>query len=107
MAIHLILLAANHTQPHLQGNVTIFSDCLGALDKVAHLPPNRIHSRCSHSDILKNIMINCKAITFGLSYCHVKAHQDEDIDFHLLLIPAQLNCRMDAMAKAAGAPTVG
>ena len=101
MAIHLILLAANHTQPHLQGNVTIFSDCLGALDKVAHLPPNRIPSRCSHSDILKNIMINCKSITFGLSYCHVKAHQDEDTDFHLLSIPAQLNCRMDAMAKAA------
>jgi hypothetical protein len=101
MAIHLILLAANRTQPHLQGNVTIFSDCLGALNKVAHLPPNRIPSRCSHSDILKNIMINCKDITFGLSYHHVKAHLDEDWDFHLLPIPAQLNCRMDAMAKAA------
>jgi len=101
MAIHLILLAANCTQPQLQGNVTIFSDCLGALNKVAHLPPNRIPSRCSHSDILKNIMINCNGITFGLSYFHVKAHLDEDWDFHLLPIPAQLNCRMDAMAKTA------
>jgi hypothetical protein len=101
MAIHLILLAANRTQPQLQGNVTIFSDCLGALNKVAHLPPNRIPSRCSHSDILKNIMINCNGITFGLSYFHVKAHLDEDWDFHLLPIPAQLNCRMDAMAKTA------
>jgi len=101
MAIHLILLAANRTQPQLQGNVTIFSDCLGALNKVALLPPNRIPSRCSHSDILKNIMINCNGITFGLSYFHVKAHLDEDWDFHLLPIPAQLNCRMDAMAKTA------
>ena len=101
MAIHLILLAANTARPNLQGSATIFSDCLGALDKVAHLPSDRIPSRCSHSDILKNIMINCRSISLDLTYCHVKAHQDDDIDFNSLSIPAQLNCRMDAKAKQA------
>ena len=101
MAIHLLLLAANKVQPDIQGYVTIFSDCLGALNKVAHLPWDRIPSKSSHSDVLKNIMTNCSSITFSLHYCHVKAHQDDDIDFNLLSIPAQLNCRMDAKAKQA------
>ena len=71
MAIHLILLAANKVRPGLVGSVDIFSDCVGALEKVSDLPPNRIPTRCRHSDILKNIMVNCSDLTFALSYQHV------------------------------------
>jgi hypothetical protein len=35
MVIHLILLAINEINPVLQGSVHIYSDCLGALDKVS------------------------------------------------------------------------
>ena len=64
LAIHLILLAANKVQQDLGGKVKIYSDCLGVLTKVASLPTNRIPTRCCHSDILKNIMIHCRDLTF-------------------------------------------
>ena len=46
MAIHLILLAINEVNPGLGGSIHIYSDCLGALDKVKNLPPSRIPSVC-------------------------------------------------------------
>ncbi len=55
LAIHLILLSVNKVNPNLLGSVHIYSDCLGALDKVENLPPHRIPSKCRHSDVLKNI----------------------------------------------------
>ena len=76
MAMHLILLAANKVWPTLQGRAKVYSDCLGALQKVTTLPSHRIPSRCRHSDILKNIMVNCAPLTFRLVYQHVDAHQD-------------------------------
>ena len=99
MTIHLILWAANKVNPKLTGFATIYLDCLGALGKVADLPTNRIPFRCHHSDILKNIMINCSELTFALSYHHVQAHQDNDTLYHLLLHPLQLNCVCDIHAK--------
>ena len=53
MAIHLIFLAANKVRPDLEGTVDILSDCLGALEKVSDLLPNRIPKRCQQSGILK------------------------------------------------------
>jgi hypothetical protein len=41
MALHLLLLSFNKVKPSLQGSVHIYSDCLGALNKVEHLPPQR------------------------------------------------------------------
>ena len=99
MAIHLILLAANKLNPELRGSAAIHSDCLGALTKVADLPANRIPTRCRHSDILKNIMVNCSNLTFDIAYHHVRAHQDDSTKYHLLLRPAQLNCVCDIHAK--------
>ena len=54
MAIHLILLEANKVCPRLRGRAVIYSDCLGALGRVANLPPHCIPTKCRHSDILKN-----------------------------------------------------
>jgi hypothetical protein len=99
MAIHLILLAANKVRPDLEGTVDVFSDCVGALEKVSDLPPNRIPSRCRHSDILKNIMVNCSELTFALNYLHVRAHQDDEVEYHKLSRPSQLNCLVDLYAK--------
>lgn len=42
----------------------IYSNCLGALGKVATLPPTRIHIHCKHSNILKTVMIHCREFTF-------------------------------------------
>jgi hypothetical protein len=99
MAIHLILLAANKDLPDLEGSASVISDCLGALEKVADLPPNRIPTKCRHSDILKNIMVNCSKLTFGLTYSHVRAYQDDEVAYNLLSHPAQLNCLVDHEAK--------
>jgi hypothetical protein len=48
MAIHLLLLAVNKTHPLLQGSVHIYSDCLGALEKVKNLPPSIIPTNWVH-----------------------------------------------------------
>lgn len=78
----------------------IFSDCLGALKKVTSLPETRLPSGCKHSDILKNIMVNCSKLSFAMEYLHVSAHQDKKRTFQQLDQPAQLNCCMDSMAKS-------
>jgi hypothetical protein len=79
--------------------VKIYSDCLGALGKVTSLPTNRLPSGCKHSDILKNIMVNCSNLSFSCQYLHVPAHQDEKMSYQQLPRPTQLNCRMDTSAK--------
>ena len=44
MAVHLLLLAVKTVSPGLSGSATIYSDCIGALGRVAKLPPYRIQS---------------------------------------------------------------
>lgn len=101
MAAHLVLLGINKLYPDLNGKVLIYSDCEGALQKVEGLPPLRIPSHCKHADILKNILINCTNLSFDVAFQHIKAHQDDKMDFDLLSRPAQLNCAVDAGAKRA------
>ena len=67
MEIHLILLAANKVWLSLIERAVIYSDCLGALGRVANLPPYRIPTKCWHSDILKNILVNCTSLSFTLA----------------------------------------
>jgi hypothetical protein len=81
LTIHLILHSINKTAPDLTGSVHIYSDCLGALNKVQNLPPHLIPSKCSHSDVLKNIMIHCSSLSFTRIFSHVSAHQDNTIFF--------------------------
>ena len=99
LAIHLILRSVNDTCPGLLGSNEIFSDCLGALDYVSLLPPNRIPSKCKHSDILKKILIVCSDLTFSRTYSHVSTHQDECREYSNLSRQSQLNCVMDGNAK--------
>ena len=99
MAIHLILLAVNKVWPSLRGRAMIYSDCLGALGRVANLPPHRVPTKCWNSDILKNILVNCTSLSFTLAYSHVKAHQDDHEEFSTLPRPAQINVHCDGMAK--------
>jgi hypothetical protein len=100
MAVHLLLLAVRTISPGLKGSATIYSDCLGALGRVATLPPYRIPSRCRHSDILKSIMVNCTNLSFQREYHHMTAHQDKHTRWEDLTRPAQLNSACDAGAKA-------
>eukprot|EP00956_Cyclotella_meneghiniana_P029291 scaffold70426_cov59-Cyclotella_meneghiniana.AAC.2 len=99
MAIHLLLLSFNRVRPDLTGSVHIYSDCLGALHKVEHLPPRRIPSRCRHSDVLKTIMLNCSDLTFKRLFSHVKAHQEDSEEWSKLERESQLNCGCDLAAK--------
>ena len=91
MGIHLILLSINRVNPTLAGLVKVYSDCLGALSRVDDLPAFRIPSRCRHSDILKNILINCKELTFSLYFEHVDLHLDDHEELENLLRHQQLN----------------
>jgi hypothetical protein len=99
MAIHLILLAVNEVNSGLHGAVYIYSDCLGALDKVKNLPPSRNPSGMSHSDVLKNILVNCNNLSFDSYYSHVSAHQDDHEEYLTLSRLSQLICSVDYMAK--------
>ena len=100
MAIHLILLAVDKVWGEQGCQVSVYSDCLGALARVANLPPHRIPTQCRHSDILKNILVNCTSLSFTLKYAHVKAHQDDEEGYANLLRPAQLNVHCDGTAKS-------
>ena len=86
MSIHLLLLSVHRISPDLQCSVKIYSDCLGAMGRVADLPPNRIPTRCRHSDIVKTILVNCSGLPFSCIYEHVKAHQDDDRKYDTLLL---------------------
>jgi hypothetical protein len=101
MAIHLILRGVNVVSTNLRGLVLILSNCLGALNKVKDLPPYRIPTQCSHSDIIKIIMANCSNLSFSRLYSHVKAHQDNGKVYGDITRDAQLNCQMDYLAKRA------
>jgi hypothetical protein len=99
MAIHLILLSVNKIHQNLSGSVEIVLDCLGALKLVTYLPPNRILSRCRHSDILKTILVHCRGLLFTTYYLHIKTHQDDWELFNNLSRKAQLNCICGHVAK--------
>jgi hypothetical protein len=99
MAVHLILRGVAELHPHLNGKITIYSDCKGALDKITNLPAHRLPSKCKHSDVLKNILLHGCNLPFQTELQHIPAHQDDEIEFHLLSRPAQLNCAVDAGAK--------
>ena len=99
MALHLILLAVNKVCPNLQGSIVLHSNCLGALSRVEELPIDKIPAACKHADILKTILIACDQLTFRRTFQHVKAHQDDCIDFALLSRASQLSCAVDAGAK--------
>ena len=99
MAIHLILLSMNKMHIDLSGSVEIVSDCLGALKCVTNLPPNRIPSRCHHSDILKTILVHFRDLSFMTYYSHIKVHQDDNTTFAQLSRKVQLNCICDHSAK--------
>ena len=99
LTIYLILLSIYKVNPNLLGSVYIYSNCLGALDKVKNLPPYRIPSKCRHSDVLKNIMIHCSAMTFDCLFSHVPAHQDNREDFENLSRQSQLICAADFGTK--------
>ncbi len=100
IAIHLLLLAVNTVSPGLTGRVKIYSDCLGALDRTAELPPYCIPTRCKHSDVLKMILVTCGGLSFHREYIHVEAHQDDLKRWEDLSREAQLNAACDANAKA-------
>jgi hypothetical protein len=99
LAIHLILLNINKTNPTLTGSVHIFSDCLGTLNRVKNLPPHRIPSKCRHSDVLKMIMIHCSSMSYDCLFSRVSAHQDDREECESLLLEAQLNCACDFGVK--------
>jgi hypothetical protein len=100
MAVHLLLFAVETVSPGLSGSAEIYYDCIGALGRVATLPPYRIPSRCRHLDILKTIMVNCASLSFHREYHHVAAHQDNHPRWEDLSRAAQLNSACDAGAKA-------
>ena len=68
MAVHLLLLAVIMVSPGLCQCATVNSNCLGALGRVAKLPPYRIPTQCRHVDILRTIMVNCTSLSFQREY---------------------------------------
>jgi hypothetical protein len=84
MAAHLVLTGIATLYPNLSGKVTVYSNCEGKSNKLENLPPLCLPAKCKHSDILKNILINCSNLPFKVELVHIKAHQDDWTDFYLL-----------------------
>ncbi len=99
MEIYLLLVSVNRVHNTLVGSGEVVSDCLGALKRVVHLPPYCIPLCCKHSDILKNILVNCQDLSFTLYYSHMKAHQDSNVAFNKLCQKLQLNCICNHLVK--------
>jgi hypothetical protein len=99
LAVHLILVSVNRLNSFLAGSVEVVFNCLGALSRVVNLPPYCIPSRCKHSDILKNILVNCRDLSFSVHFSHIKAHQNDRSSFDKLSRKAQLNCICNHLAK--------
>jgi hypothetical protein len=51
-------------------------------------------------------MINCNNLSFMRIFSHVKAHQDDGIEYGSLLHHAQLNCQTDYPVKKAMRETI-
>ena len=99
LAVHLLLHSFDLTFSPSTGAVKVYSDCTGALHTVRSLPKSRLPASLTHSDILKTISIHGREFGFSITYHHVKAHQDDTIDWAALSRPSQLNCACDAAAK--------
>ena len=99
MAINLILLEVNNFSTTSQWRARIYSDCMSVLVTMACITANQIPCQCKHSYILKNIMVNCRDLTFAWSYSHVKAHLDDNMSYQYLSRPSQLKCIMDYHAN--------
>ncbi len=103
MAINLILLSVDKVHGGTARSVEVVSDCLGALRRVTDLPPYQIPSRCKHSNILKNILVHCHAMTFMIHYWHVRAHQDNLGEERLAAEDRfLLECNFDGLATTNG-----
>lgn len=99
LAIHLILHSIHATSSELSGSAQIHSDCTGALRTVSSLPPSGIPPKWRHADILKVLSLYGNIPGMTLSYHHVKAHQDDGMQWHQLSRVSQLNCACDLEAK--------
>jgi hypothetical protein len=74
LAIHLILLSVSRVAPELTGSAHIYSDCLGALDKVKNLPPHCMLLKCRHLNVLKNITWYSAVIYLSQDSSHTSRH---------------------------------
>ena len=99
LSIHLLLHSLQMTSKDLAGSAQIHSDCTGALHTVSSLPNSGIPPKWRHADILKVLSLHNKIPGVSLSYHHVKAHQDDGTQWHLLSRTSQLNCACDYEAK--------
>ena len=81
------------------GSCTIFCDGVSALHMVEFANTENIHPNFSNSDILSACAKLNNKIPLELRYEHIKGHQDDNISFDRLSIPAQLNVLMDSLAK--------
>ena len=60
---------------------------------------HQIPRQSRHSDILKNVLVNCISLTFGLKYKYVKAHQDDHNDYGILERLSQLKYLCNGLVK--------
>ncbi len=99
MAVHLVLDGIASIHPELTGKVVVYSDCDGALEKIAYLPPLQLPGNCKHSDIFKNILVHYSNLPYAVEMVHIIARQDEHKAVHDLSRPAKLNCAVDVGQK--------
>ena len=100
-AINVILLALTKsggiTNRH---RVRIWCDNKGAINRATN-GGRRIRSGLSCADILRVLRTVRLDLPLDISYCHVKAHMDDYMEWGELTLENQLNCQCDFLAKAA------
>ena len=84
-----------------KGSVTIYCDSKSALHKAFWRKPTNLSPSEKHSDLISAIMGIHRKLPISIQACHIRAHQDEDKPYSSLSHEAQLNIRMDFVAKKA------
>ena len=96
MATYLCL---SHNIPHT--TITIYCDNVRALDIAFNKQSYTRNPSHKHSDIVSGIAGVLKLGIVSISFQHVYAHQDSTVPYEDLPREAQMNVRMDALAKTA------
>ena len=100
LAIHIFLHAVEKYFHAHGGSNSIYCDNKGAIYTFAK-QHKRVSAGIKNNDILRVLRRVQHSMASSHSHTHVKAHQDDARNRNSLLLPAQLNCHCDDLAKAA------
>lgn len=82
--------------------IELFCDGKSVLDKLSWITMTTCSTRLHHSDLLSYATVLLATLPLKVKFTHVKGHQDTNVSYEALSLPARLNIKMDMLAKSFG-----